>query len=384
MSVKVRSTILIMIALMFTFILFACGGGGSDSLTYDGSTDPAVADSTTAAVLAEYSMGMIEAGFPLATPFVTPPPGLMMKSLAAEPLVASALTTVTIPVPGDAIIYGADYSEAGTGTADLNGTLTLFLGAESADAATWDIIDGEIDGSIVFAGVRTDDGPTLSGRVTVPYGAFFFVDDGQINILSGEFTEDPGPPVWTEVEMTFSNLTVSEGDESWSLGEGDWYLQNAPGSEASLDIYSMTVEYDSSTYKLEETNVTVGFSSGEPEALAAESLAEPSSQTQISVSGTDETDNGTFYHPELGVIYFSGDIYETDPPDDITSGHLEFYDAAVDGDAQFDVFFSYDYSDNIYAPATFYNIFMSTEMYSERGYFIDGSFVQSDLAPWLD
>jgi hypothetical protein len=385
MSVKDRSTALVMIALMFTFFLFACGGGGGGGdVAYDGSTDPAVADSTTAAVLAEYGMGMIQAGFPLAQPFVAPPPGLRNASLSAQPLAWGAETTVTVPVPSEAVIEGSEYSEGGTGTAELNGTMTLYLGAESAESDTWYVIQGELEGSIVFDDFSTEEGPSMTGTVTVPSGTFFMAGSGIFSISEGTFPDDPGLPVWTEVEMTFSNLTVSEGSESWSLGEGDWFLENEPGSGASLDIYSMTVEYDSSTYKLEDTKVTVEFSS-EPASLPAEPLAPaPVSQTHINVSGTGEAENGTFYHPELGRIYFSGDIYETDPPDDITDGHLEFYDAAADGDTLFDVYFGYDDGSNLYAPATVYNIFMSTEKYSERGYFIDGTFIQSDLAPWLN
>ncbi|MBN2719820.1 MAG: hypothetical protein JXR72_01825, partial [Proteobacteria bacterium] len=247
-----RNSTLILSAVFLMFSLIACGGGSSssDDVAYDGSTDPAVADSRTAATLAEYAMGVVEAGFPLAQPFVEPPP-MMPGSLSAQPLLAwAATTTVTIPAPDEAIIAGSDYSLDGTGTADMNGTLTLYLGAESAEAETWEIIGGELDGDIVFDDFSTDGGPAVSGKVTVPYSFFYFAGSGQFNITDMEFTGDPGMPDWRNVEMTFTRITVSDDGDSWYLGEGDWELEIVPGMSADLDIYSLAVEGEGSTYKL--------------------------------------------------------------------------------------------------------------------------------------
>ena len=99
------------------FLFMACGGsGGGSSVTYNGSTDPAVADSTTAPTLAEYGIGSVEAGFPLASPFAAQPPEMMPGSLAAQPLAAAYQTTVTISVPSEAVINGIDYSPSGSGS----------------------------------------------------------------------------------------------------------------------------------------------------------------------------------------------------------------------------------------------------------------------------
>lgn len=297
------------------FLFMACGGsGGGDSVTYEGSTDPAVADSTTAPTLAEYGIGVLEAGFPLATPFVVPPQGMMPVSLSAQPLAWAAETTVTIPVPAEAVYAGSDYdSKYGTGTADINGTMTLYLGADSAAANTWEILYGELDGSIVFDDFSIGDEPSLTGTVTVPYGQFMFTGDAIFLVSTMSIPDDPGFLLWELLEMTFTSISVSEGSESWSLGEGDWYMEVSPGSSVSLDIYSMTVEYDGSTYKLEDTNLYVEFNESAPTALeAAVPLAVPS-QTTFYITGIGE-DCGIFYHPVLGVIYFSGELTESEPP----------------------------------------------------------------------
>jgi len=369
------------LGLMFLFM--ACGGGGgSDSVTYNGSNDPAVADSTTAATLVEYALGATEAGFPLVTPFVTPPPGMVFTTLSAQPLAPGATTTVTIPVPPQAVYGGSAYDGTyGTGTADLNGSLTLYLSAESALANTWSVISGELNGSIVFDNFRTEEGPGISGTVTVPSSTFYFSGEALFEMSTMSIPSDPGFPVWQELEMTFTNIAVSEDQDSWSLGEGDWYLQKA-GDSVTLDIYSVTVEYDGSTYKLEDTelNVQAGMV---PAALgAAQPLIVVPDTINFQFSGIT-TSNGTFYHPDLGVTYFSGDLTESDPPGDLTSGTLSFYDGADEANLLFNVYFGYDETYNEGQGATFYNLYMNTEEYFEKGYFIDGSFIMDANAPTL-
>jgi len=359
MKKNLRNFFYVTAALVALFSFIACGGGGSDSVTYGGSTGSAVADSTTAAVLAEYSMGMIEAGGPLVMPFVFPPPGIQQTSISAQPLGPIATTTVVIPVPEEAIYYGADYGEDGTGSARILGTMTLYLSAVSAEADTWEIDEGELDGSIVFDGFRPDDGPTLTGTVTVSYGAFYFTGEALFSMSLNGIPDDPGFVAWTEVDLTFSELTASEGGDSWSLGEGDWHMEIGEGT-VDLDINSMTVEYEGSTYKLEDTNVFVEM--GE-------------SETGISLAGTTY-ELGAFYHHDLGKIWFYGETLETDPPDDIVSGTLEFYDEPVSGDLLFDVEFEYDDSEG----ATAYRIRVFDESYTEYGYYVDGAFIPDPSA----
>jgi len=193
--------------------------------------------------------------------------------------------------------------------------------------------------------------------------------------------DDPGFIAWTEVDLTFTNLTASVEGDSWSLGEGEWSIAVGEGG-ADIDIISMTVGYEGSAYKLEDTNIQVMNSDMVPTALAAEPLGPPppTSRTTITIMGIDYK-AGVFYHPGLGKIWFRGTIVEDSPPDAITGNSLEFSGDA--GQVLFNVYFDYDYSSNIYAPETYYNIFMSTVMYSERGYIVEGEFIQSDLAPWI-
>lgn len=364
-------------ALALAFMFMACGGsgGGGGDIAYEGSTDPAMADSTTAPILAEYSMGAVEAGFPLVTPFVTPPPGMMLGALSAQPLALAATTTVTIPVPPQAVYGGSAYDGTyGTGTADLNGSLTLFLGAESALANTWEVISGELEGSIVFDNFRTEDGPAISGAVTVPSSDFYFSGEALFEMSTMSIPSDPGFPVWQELEMTFTNITVSEDGDSWSLGEGDLYLDISVESSAILDIFSETVEYDGSTYKLENTELNVQ-SGMDLEGLAASQPLVVPETTNYVISGIT-TDNGTFYHPELGVVYFYGDLYEESPPGDLVyPSILSFYDDPDEGIWLFDVHFAYDIGEG----STAYWIEVG-EDYDEFGYFEDGTFEQNPAA----
>ena len=357
--------------LMFLFI--ACGGSsGDNSVTYSGSTDPAIADSTTAIILAEYGMGTLEAGFPLAGPFITPPPGMLMVGLSAQPLEAAFTTTVTIDVPPQAVYFGSDYdSKYGTGTADINGSMTMLLGNNiSADADTWFIVESELDGSIVFDGFRADDGPTVTGTVTVPYGLFEFSGDANFLMSTMSIPDDPGYPVWQELEMTFKRISVSDGSESWSLGEGDWIMSIVPGSSVNLDIYSLTVKYQDKTYKLEDTRLGVAFSEITPLILTTE-------RTDITILGIDYK-AGTFFHHDLGEILFGGTLREENPPGDIVQGDLTFY--TILGATLYNIYFGYDYVQGSMAPATFYNLYIGLD-YFEKGYYIDGSFIEDATAP---
>lgn len=381
MSKRYRILISLAAAIGLVFLFMACGssGGGGGDVTYNGSTDPAVADSTTATVLAEYGLGVLDAGFPLAGVFVTPPPGMVMVSLPAQPQVADFTTTVTIDVPPEAVYYGSDYNEIyGTGTADINGSMTMLLGNNiAADANTWFIVEVELAGSIHFSDFRMDDGPDISGTVTIPYGLFTFSGDAGFLMSTMSIPDDPGFPIWEEVEMTFTNLSLSEDGDDWSLGEGEWVLSVVPGSSATLDIVSLTVGYQGDTYKLETTRVGVTFSEIVP-LVVAEPTVLVTEVTDITITGF-EYKAGTLYHPQLGYIDFGGTLHEEDPPGDLTAGSLSFYNDV--GATQFTIYFGYDDTANIYAPATFYNLYMYTEEYAERGYFIDGEFIPSDLAP---
>lgn len=379
MAKRYQLTVIVTAVLGLMFLFMACGGsgGGGGDVTYSGSTDPAVADSTTATILAEYGMGALEAGFPLAGPFVAPPPGLAMTSLSVQPLADPVhITTVTIPVPAEAVYDGSDYDGTfGTGTADLNGSLTLNLGNNiAADANTWFVIDGELDGSIVFDDFRVEEGPAITGKITVPYSVFQFSGDANFLMSTMSIPDDPGFIVWQDMDITFTNITVSEEGDSWSLGEGDWSMMITPGSSVDLDINSMTVKYDGSTYKLEDTNLYVEFSEIVPLVI------ENDTQTDITIAGIGYK-AGAFYHPDLGRIWFLGTLHEESPPGDITDGTLTFSDDM--GATLFNVYFGYDDTVNTYAPATFYNLYLSMVMYSERGYYVDGSFIPDDNAPWI-
>ena len=386
MAKRFQLPVFVTVSLGLMFLFMACGGssGGGGDVVYEGSTDPAVADSTNATVLAEYGIGSLEAGFPLAGPFVTPPPE-KVRVLSAEPLIPYWETTVTVDVPSEAVYYGNDYdSKYGSGTADIDGSMTMVLGNNTAaDANTWYIVEVELDGSIYFDDFCTGDQPAITGRVTIPYGLFTFSGNAAFLLSTMEIPDDPGFPIWEEVLMTFTKISVTDGEESWSLGEGEWEMTLFAGSWVDLDIISMTVGYQGDTFKLEDTNLYVEMNDDPPQPAALRVRAVPAfmgtEYTIINISGIDYK-AGTFYHPDLGVIEFAGNLLESDPPGDLVEGNLTFYSTM--GATLYNIWFDYDDDDdNIYDPATYYRL--DIDEYTERGYFIDGSFIPTDLAPLI-
>ena len=79
---------ILMTALAALALPFGCGGGGSGSgsVTYDGNTDPAVADSTTSTALAQSALNAIGSVFPTVQ-VLFPGEGSEPTSLSAESLV---------------------------------------------------------------------------------------------------------------------------------------------------------------------------------------------------------------------------------------------------------------------------------------------------------
>ena len=165
----------------------------------------------------------------------------------------------------------------------------------ASDADTWTIIEVEHAGTIAFDGFRVDEGPALTGTVTVSSGLFTFSGIPEYSVSQADFLNDPGFPIWQVVDMTFTEITLSEGSESWSLGEGDWSMEISLGDWVDIDI----------NYKIEDTNLYVEFSNSIPAAVPQ--IVIPVDQTFIGLSGID-SDNGAFYHPELGLIYYTASI----------------------------------------------------------------------------
>jgi len=343
------------VILMLTFI--ACGGsGGGSDVTYNGSTDPAVADSSTSTTLTEYGLGVVQAGSPLAEAFLAEPE-MVPTALAAGAVPLGAYTTLTIPVPPDAVIDGEGYNMGGSGTATLKGTMTLYVNAASAESNTWNVEYGVLHGSIVFNGFSVNGGPTLTGTVTVPDGGFYFSGEAVYSLSDGNFTSDPGLPMWSEVAMTFTNLTVSTGDDSWSLGEGDWFMELSPGEGAYIYINSMTVLYDGSAYKLEDAQLTINLYPGEG--------------TEYDIAG-DSNDYATFYHPALGKVWFDASVGVGEATGEIDFGGAGFYDGPSELDNQLvEVEFTWDdgYGDS---GATAYWIGVYLEEVDLYGYIVDG------------
>ena len=345
----------------------ACGGGGGGSsavTTYDGNTDPAVVDSTTATPLAQSGLRSASAGFPVVQVFFMEEPGAAPAAapLAAQPLALGPGTTVLMPIPSDVVIYGADLG--GGGTLTLAGTVSLWVEDLSAGGMTWTVTDATMNGSVTFDEYYNgSDGPEITGTVTVTDTTVIFSNSPvEYSMVTQDFLGDPGFPMFTDVAITFSSLNVGTGVDSYSLGEGDMEF-TLDSSFVDLVIISLTAEDDDESYKIEDGQVYVSFG--------------PSGE-DITIDGY-VGDYATVYHSTLGKFYFYADFTEEDPPGDITTGYFEVSEDGVSADAQF-------YVDYTLIDGTYYNAYMDLgsgwEMI-EKGYLLDWEFIPDPSAPTL-
>ena len=351
---------------MAVFILLlasiGCGGGGSSSAvtTYDGNTDPAVADSTTATPLAQAGLDASSAGFPVVQAF-------FMEEPVAAPVAAPLApgydgTYVIMQIPSDAIIDGADLGGGG-GTMTLAGSILMWVEDRSAGGATWTIANATMNGSITFNGYYNGMGSTeeqLTGTVSVSDTSVVFSNDPVEIPLA-----DIGPaivnyidfPIFTDVAITFTHLTVGTGADSYSLGEGDMEITLGVGY-VDVIVNSLAAEGGGESVKLEDSQVYVLFGPG---------------GADITIEG-DVDYYATVYHSTLGKFYFHAAIIEDDTVGDIVSGSLEVSEDGIVEDFYFDL--ALDSADR-----TFYNSFTFGGTLVEKGWLDDWEFIPDAGAP---
>lgn len=363
MKKNLTTTLSILMVLAMAFSFIACGGGGSSSvLTYDGNTDPAVADSTTATPLAQAGLNSAAAGFPVVQAFFMEEPGA--EPAAAQPLVAYDGTFVTIQIPSDAVIDGAYLG--GDGTMTLAGTVTMWVQEVSAGAVTWTVTDAVMNGTVTFDGYYNGAGSVeeqLTGTVTVTDTDIVFSNDPVEFPLAdiGSIQDYIDFPIFTDVAITFTHLTVGTGADSYSLGEGD--LEFALG-EFDVEVYinTLTVSFGGETYKIVDGLIYVAFG---PDGV------------DIMIGGIDiDSDYATVYHPTLGMFYFYASFFEDDLVGDITSGNFEISEDGSTSIAEFIV----EYDEEIWG--TYYNLLVDGEDNPvEKGYLLDWEFIPDPAVP---
>jgi len=354
------SKIFVLMALLATLTLaFACGGGGggSDTVAYNGNTDPAIADSTTSTPLAQSALNGVGSVFPTVQILFAGDPGGEFASLAVEPLVAFFYTFVTIPIPSEAVIDGADFG--GEGTVTLAGTLTLELHSLSGIADTWTVIGSEMAGRFIFDGYTNGEGgQTVTGTMFVGHGNFDFSNSPvDFSMAAQDFLDDPGFPVFDYIEYTFNSLIVTDGEDSCQVGDGEFIIDMGEG--LILEIYKVTVAGDGETLKIEDTTVEIVFGDGDI----------------ITISGLGEDTYGTFYDHTLGWIYFNADFIEEDPPGDVTSGYMELSTDGVGPDSYF--YIQYNVDDGSY-----YNLYVSDSLV-EKGWWVNWELTPDPAAPTI-
>jgi len=354
---------IVLLGLMIVQI--GCGGGGSssDSVNYNGSNDPAVADSTTATPLAQTGLNASSAGFPVVQAFFMEDPGA--EPVSVQPLADYAGTDVTLQIPSDAVFDGADMG-GGEGTMKLAGSLLLWVEDRSAGGMTWTIANATMNGSITFNGYYNGMGSVeeqLAGTVAVTDTSVIFSNDPVEFPLT-----DLGPaivnyldlPTFTDIAVTFTDLTVGTGADSYSLGEGD--LEISLGSSGvDVVINSLTAEGGGESYKIEDGHINVSFT------LDGDDIV---------IDGS-ASDYMTVYHSTLGMFYFYASFIEDDQVGDITSGIFEISEDGLVADVLFHV--SYNPTD-----LTYYNSFMdlgSGWEIIEKGYLLDWEFTPDPTAP---
>lgn len=357
---KARKFVTILAVAAFSAsLLMACGGSDGaatlGAVTYDGSTDPAVADSTTATPITQNALDSVASGFPVVQSLFMSDPG------SASPAVAQAVYAYTgtyvMPIPAEAIVYGD------MGTMLPTGNLTLHVGSDT-NGDTWTVLTTTMNGTMVFDGFTNEtDGETVTGAVGVTNANIMWSNDPVIySVSEQDFTGDPGMFFITYANLTFSNLTVDAGTaDAYSLGGGDLEV-SLFSDNADVTINMLTVEHDGETSKVEDTNVNVFF------------MSNPDGD-QITISGID-ADYGVVYDSTYGWIYFSANLTEERPPDAVTGGYIELSTDGVDPDA-------YYYLDHNLTYGTYYNLYVSDTLV-EKGYWVDWEMTPDPNAPTIN
>ncbi len=302
------------LVVMAAALPLGCGGSSDGGSGYQGSNDPAVLDSTVSIPIAQEGVHATQQGIPLGKAFLLEPVA-SPEALAARPATAMVNTHLAITLtqlraqdPNAGILQGSMFAPGGTGSLTLDGTLTLLVGAISAQAATWDVISGVFDGTIAFEHFRAEDsGATLSGRVNVADGVFTFSNSVQYLVGTG-FSGDPGLPMWQTASLTFAELDLDRGGTASSLLDGGWELTTLVGLPTRLKVIvsSMVVVQGGATYKVEDAELTFGEDADGVGAFVWMNMGCPSAS---------DLNGARFFHPDYGYCYASINIREYEGSD---------------------------------------------------------------------
>jgi len=365
---KARKLVMILAVAAFSAsMLMACGGSDGaatlGAVTYDGSTDPAVADSLTATPITQNALESVASAFPVVQSMFmggsSGQPTAARAAIEAQPLAAAYTTTVTMAIPAEAVVDGY------VGTMLPTGALTLELGSDTFPSDTWTVTQTTMNGNMVFNGFSNEmDGETVTGTTGISNANIIWPGGPVVYSLSAQdFTGDPGMFAITYANITFSNLTIDAGTaDAYKLGGGDLEVSMFPDS-VELAINTLTAEYDGETSKVEDTFVDVDFTSN------------PGGEVDIiTIAGLDAT-YGVVYHQTHGWIYFSASLTDEHTPDAVTGGYIELSTDGVDPDAIY--YIDYNPTDG-----THYNLYVGGTMV-EKGYWVDWEMTPDPTAPTI-
>jgi len=351
-------------------LLMACGGSdsaGPSGVVYDGNTSPAVADSTTATGLTQTALDSVASGFPVVQSLFMggqPAQPAAHATIAAQPLAMAYTTTVTMVIPAEAVVDGY------VGTMQPTGTLTMIVGSDTFPSDLWTVVQTTMNGNMVFSGFSNEqDGQTVTGTTGIS-NANIEWPEGPVtySVSAQDFTGDPGMFVVTFANVTFSSITVDAGTaDAYTLGEGDLEVILEP-SGVEVVITSLTVNHDGHVSKVEDTHLTVEFTSN------------PGGEVDvITIDGVDAA-YGVVYDEVLGKFYFYANLYEEHTPGTVTNGEITLSTDGVDASA-------YYYIDYNSTDGSYYNLYIpvigDTDVLVEKGWWLDWEMVPDPLAPLI-
>ncbi len=243
--------ILFTIVIALTLVACGGGGGGGSSISYTGSRDPAVIDTTNAKTLAEEAVGGSQTGVVLAVESDNQESQPNLTIIGVSKILSSSVRNIEMN-DSVVVLVGAIITESGTDPCLNGGTLSFNLSLND--------VTGEISGTFNFTNC-TEGGTTISGSMTV---------SGTINLSTLEFTQ-----------FTFSmnSVTVVSGSESITMSGTIDFSFSGSSFTMTMDVF----------FRDNASGSVVWFEN-------------------LSISATDNISNlsmsisGRFYHPDHGFI----------------------------------------------------------------------------------
>ncbi len=255
-----------LVTLLLTMGLAGCGGGGDGGgteLSYSGLTTQAVITPTNGEPIAtnSYQNGMSGNEIGGAVGVIAEAEGTSTgdpRSLTLAHILKSAVDKIDTTTTSESLDVGA----VGAAVTETSPAISGTCGGSSVYTITYDDVTGSFSGTFTFNSF-CEDNETISGSMSF---------SGQVNLSTASFSG--------AITMTFSNLTVSSGGDSFTTKGTITFNDNNAGSIV------MTMDLLLHDNTLDKTYHAANYTINE----------------QLGVGYTDITITGRFYDPDHGYV----------------------------------------------------------------------------------